>query len=242
MAENLAGKKIAILVDNGFEQAELLKPREALDHAGATTVVVSPAGKKVKGWDTKEWGDEIDVDMALSDADPADFDALQLPGGVMNPDHLRMKPEAVEFVRAFFDAGKPVAAICHAPWSLIEADVVRGRRITSWPSLKTDLKNAGAEWVDEEVVRDGNLVTSRKPDDIPAFNREMIASVCRNGWEGEKGGLEIAESEGALSLGTRYLLFRGERLASAAFGKRVGVLRLRLLAFAHCATLRMTEL
>jgi protease I len=175
MAENLAGKKIAILVENGFEQAELLKPREALDHAGATTVVVSPVNGKVKGWDMKEWGDEVEVDMALSDADPADFDALQLPGGVMNPDHLRMNPEAVEFVRAFFDAGKPVAAICHAPWSLIEADVVRGRRMTSWPSLKTDLKNAGAQWVDEEVVRDGNLVTSRKPDDIPAFNREMIA-------------------------------------------------------------------
>lgn len=180
MAENLAGKKIAILVENGFEQAELLKPREALDHAGATTVVVSPVNGKVKGWDMKEWGDEVEVDMALSDADPADFDALQLPGGVMNPDHLRMNPEAVEFVRAFFDAGKPVAAICHAPWSLIEADVVRGRRMTSWPSLKTDLKNAGAQWVDEEVVRDGNLVTSRKPDDIPAFNREMIALFAQS--------------------------------------------------------------
>jgi protease I len=175
MADNLAGKKIAILVDDGFEQVELLKPREALDHAGAVTQVVSPAGKRVKGWDMKEWGDEVEVDVALADAKAEDFDALQLPGGVMNPDHLRMKPEAVKFVRAFFDAGKPVAAICHAPWSLIEADVVRGRRVTSWPSLKTDLRNAGAEWVDEEVVRDGNLVTSRKPDDIPAFNREMIA-------------------------------------------------------------------
>src|ERR1700723_2139527 len=151
MADNLAGKKIAILVDDGFEQVELLKPREALDHAGAVTQVVSPAGKKVKGWDMKEWGDEVEVDVALTDA------------------------KAEDFVRAFFDAGKPVAAICHAPWSLIEADVVRGRRVTSWPSLKTDLRNAGAEWVDEEVVRDGNLVTSRKPDDIPAFNREMIA-------------------------------------------------------------------
>src|ERR1700733_2373696 len=174
MADNLAGKKIAILVDDGFEQVELLKPREALDHAGAVTQVVSPAGKRVKGWDMKEWGDEVEVDVALADAKAEDFDALQLPGGVMNPDHLRMKPEAVKFVRAFFDAGKPVAAICHAPWSLIEADVVRGRRVTSCPSLKTDLRNAGAEWVDEEVVRDGNPVTSRKPDDIPAFNREMI--------------------------------------------------------------------
>ena len=121
MAENLAGKKIAILVDNGFEQAELLKPREALDHAGATTVVVSPQSGKVKGWDTKDWGEEVEVDMALSEADAVDFDALQLPGGVMNPDHLRMNPEAVKFVQTFFDAGKPVAAICHAPWSLIEA-------------------------------------------------------------------------------------------------------------------------
>jgi protease I len=175
MAENLAGKKIAILVDDGFELVELLKPREALDHAGAVTQVVSPAGKRVKGWDMKEWGDEIDVDVALADARPEDFDALLLPGGVMNPDHLRMKPEAMNFVRAFFDADKPVAAICHAPWTLIEAAVVRGRRITSWPSLKTDLRNAGAGWVDEEVVRDRNLVSSRKPDDIPAFNREMIA-------------------------------------------------------------------
>ncbi len=175
MADKLAGKKIAILVTDGFEQVELLKPREALDHAGAVTQVVSPAGKKVKGWNHTDWGEEVEVDVALKSAEPADFDALQLPGGVMNPDHLRMIPEAVKFVKHFFETGKPVAAICHAPWSLIEADVVRGRTITSWPSLKTDLRNAGAEWVDQEVVREGNLVTSRKPDDIPAFNREMIA-------------------------------------------------------------------
>jgi protease I len=175
MAEKLVGKKIAILVADGFEQSELEKPRKALDEAGAVTQIVSPAGKKVKGWDHTKWGDEVEVDVALDKADPAEFDALQLPGGVMNPDHLRMNPKAVEFVRHFFDSGKPVAAICHAPWTLIEANVVRGRKIASWPSLKTDLRNAGAEWVDEEVVRDGNLVTSRKPDDIPAFNREMIA-------------------------------------------------------------------
>ncbi len=175
MAETLAGKRIAILVADGFEQVELLKPREALDQAGAMTKVVSPAGKKVKGWNHTEWGEEVEVDVELKSADPTEFDALQLPGGVMNPDHLRMNPEAVKFVKHFFDAGKPVAAICHAPWSLIEAGVVRGRQVTSWPSLKTDLRNAGAEWVDKEVVRDQNLVTSRKPDDIPAFNREMIS-------------------------------------------------------------------
>jgi protease I len=175
MAPTLAGKKIAILVADGFEQVELQKPRKALDEAGALTQVVSPAGKKVKGWDLKEWGEEVDVDVPLKEANADDFDALQLPGGVMNPDHLRMDAEAVEFVKHFFESGKPVAAICHAPWTLIEAEVVNGRKITSWPSLKTDLRNAGAEWVDEEVVRDGNLVTSRKPDDIPAFNKEMIA-------------------------------------------------------------------
>jgi len=184
--KTLAGKKIAILVADGFEQVELSKPREALDHAGAVTQIVSPAGKKVKGWNHTEWGEEMDVDVALKSADPGEFDALQLPGGVMNPDHLRMDPAAVKFVKHFFESGKPVAAICHAPWSLIEADVVRGRRITSWPSLKTDLRNAGAEWVDEEVVRDGNLVTSRKPDDIPAFNREMIALFAEGEGRGKK--------------------------------------------------------
>lgn len=184
--KTLAGKKIAILVADGFEQVELSKPREALDHAGAVTQIVSPAGKKVKGWNHTEWGEEMDVDVALKSADPGEFDALQLPGGVMNPDHLRMDPAAVEFVKHFFESGKPVAAICHAPWSLIEADVVRGRKITSWPSLKTDLRNAGAEWVDEEVVRDGNLVTSRKPDDISAFNREMIALFAEGEGRGKK--------------------------------------------------------
>ena len=171
---NLQGKKVAILVTDGFEQVELLEPRKALDQAGATTKVVSPAGKKVKGWNHKEWGDEVPVDVALDSVNVDEFDALLLPGGVMNPDHLRMIPKAVEFVKHFTDAGKPVAAICHGPWTLIEAGAVRGRTVTSWPSLKTDLKNAGATWVDKEVVSDPSLVTSRKPDDIPAFNREMI--------------------------------------------------------------------
>ncbi len=170
----LQGKKVAILVTDGFEQVELLEPRKALDEAGATTKVISPAGKKVKGWNHKEWGNEVPVDVALDSAKAEEFDALLLPGGVMNPDSLRMDPKAVAFVKKFTDAGKPVAAICHGPWTLVEAGAVRGRTITSWPSLKTDLKNAGANWVDKEVVSDHGLVTSRKPDDIPAFNREMI--------------------------------------------------------------------
>ncbi len=170
----LQGKKVAILVTDGFEQVELLEPRKALDEAGAKTQVISPAGKKVKGWNHKEWGNEVPVDISLDSAKADEFDALLLPGGVMNPDNLRMIPTAVEFVKHFTDAGKPVAAICHGPWTLIEAGAIRGRTLTSWPSLKTDLKNAGANWVDKEVVSDQGLVTSRKPDDIPAFNREMI--------------------------------------------------------------------
>ena len=172
--QNLQGKKVAILATNGFEQSELLEPRKALDQAGATTKVVSPEAGKIKGWNHKEWGQEVPVDLSLSSANANDFDSLLLPGGVMNPDHLRMNPQAVNFVKSFTDSGKPVAAICHGPWTLIEAGAVQGHTMTSWPSLKTDLKNAGANWVDKEVVRDGKLVTSRKPDDIPAFNREMI--------------------------------------------------------------------
>ncbi len=175
MTETLKGKKIAILATDGFEQDELLKPRKALDESGAKTVLVSLKKGKVKAWNMKEWGQEVESDLALDSANPNDFDALQLPGGAMNPDHLRMNPKAVQFVKHFFESGKPVAAICHAPWMLVEADVVRGRTVTSWPSIQTDLRNAGANWVDKQVVRDGNLVTSRKPDDIPAFNQEMIA-------------------------------------------------------------------
>jgi protease I len=174
MTSTLQGKKVAILVTDGFEQSELLEPRKALNEAGAITQVVSPAEKKVKGWNHKEWGNEVPVDISLDSANAQEFDALLLPGGVMNPDQLRMNPKAVAFVKQFTDAGKPVGAICHGPWTLIEAGAVRGRTLTSWPSLKTDLKNAGATWVDKEVVTDGLLVTSRKPDDIPAFNREMI--------------------------------------------------------------------
>jgi protease I len=172
--DNLEGVKVAILVTDGFEQIELIEPRQALDEAGAETQVVSPRGERVRGWNFTDWGDEVAVDVPLDRARPQDFDALLLPGGVMNPDNLRMQPEAVDFVRAFFDAGKPVAVICHGPWTVIEAGAARGRRIASWPSLKTDLRNAGAEWMDQEVVVDANLVSSRKPADIPAFNREML--------------------------------------------------------------------
>ncbi len=175
MAEKqLNGLKVAILATDGVEQVELLKPREALKNAEAETKVISPKSGKIKGWNHTEWGEQIPVDVELSNANPQDFDALLLPGGAMNPDKLRMEPKAVQFVKSFFQSGKPVAAICHAPWTIIEAGEAKGRRIASWPSIKTDLKNAGAEWVDEEMVRDGNLVTSRKPDDIPAFNRGMI--------------------------------------------------------------------
>jgi protease I len=170
----LYGKRVAILVTDGFEQAELLEPRKALDDAGATAQVISPAIDKVKGWNHTNWGNEIPVDVSLDSARAEDYHALLLPGGVMNPDRLRMNPKAVDFVKHFTDAGKPVAAICHGPWTLIEAGAVRGRTLTSWPSLKTDLRNAGANWVDHEVVADGSLVTSRKPDDIPAFNRAML--------------------------------------------------------------------
>ncbi len=172
---SLQGMRVAILATDGFEQVELTEPRKALDAAGAQTSVVAPATGTIRGWKFKDWGDEVQVDVPLDQADARQFDALQLPGGVMNPDRLRMQPEAVSFVRAFFDAGKPVAVICHGPWTIVEAGAAKGRRMTSWPSVKTDLVNAGADWVDQEVVVDGNLVSSRKPDDLPAFNREMLA-------------------------------------------------------------------
>ena len=166
-------------MENGFEQVELTKPRRALDAAGADTRIVSPRPERVRGWNFTEWGEEFAVDVPLDRARAEDFDALLLPGGVMNPDTLRMQPQAVAFIRAFFDSDKPVAVICHGPWTVIEAGAADGRRIASSPSLKTDLRNAGAEWVDEEVVVDGNLVSSRKPEDIPAFNREMINVFSR---------------------------------------------------------------
>ena len=181
MASNLSGKKIAILATDGFEQSELLDPRNALDQAGATTEVISPKTGEIKGWNHTEWGKPVKVDKALAQANAEDYAALVLPGGVMNPDHLRMEPAAVEFVRKFVEAGKPVAAICHGPWLLVEAGVVKGKKVTSWPSLKTDLRNAGAEWVDQEVCKDGQFITSRKPDDIPAFSRTIIDTLTASG-------------------------------------------------------------
>jgi protease I len=174
LANELRNKRVAALVDNGFEQSELVEPKKALEAAGATVDIVSPQSGKVKGWAMKDWGDEVGVDRELDGANAADYDALLLPGGVMNPDKLRSNRKAVSFVKAFIDAGKPIAAICHGPWTLIEAGGVQGRKMTSWPSLQSDLRNAGAHWVDQEVVTDNGLVTSRKPDDIPAFNRKMI--------------------------------------------------------------------
>jgi len=174
MPSRLNGKKIAILATDGFEQVELTEPREALDAAGAATFVLSLKGGHIKGWKFKEWGDIVEVDKTIEDANPNDYDALVLPGGVINPDHLRMDPTAVNFVKQFVGTGRPVAAICHGPWTLVEADVVRGKKVTSWPSIKTDLKNAGAEWVDQTVVVDHRLVTSRKPDDLPAFCDKML--------------------------------------------------------------------
>ena len=188
----LQGKKVAILVADGFEQVELTGPRQALDEAGAETRIVSPAKGQVQGWNHFDKGDKFPVDVALDQARPQEFDALLLPGGVANPDQLRILPKAVDFIRHFFTEGKPVAAICHAPWPLIDADVVRGRTITSWPSLKTDLINAGARWVDQEVVVDNGLVSSRKPQDIPAFNRKMIEEIMEGKHQRQPAGAGVA--------------------------------------------------
>ena len=174
----LNGKKVAILVAEGFEQVEMTEPRRALEDAGASTQIVSPAQGDVQGWKHFEKGDRFKVDVPLEQARAEDFDALLLPGGVANPDQLRAKPKAVQFVKAFVAAGKPIAAICHGPWTLINAGVVKGRHVTSWPSLRMDLLNAGATWTDEEVVSERGLVTSRKPDDLPAFNRKLVEEIA----------------------------------------------------------------
>jgi protease I len=174
MGDKLSGKKVAILAADGFEEVELTKPRKALEDAGAKTSVVSVKSGKIQGMNHADKGATVAVDVTLAEAKPPEFDALLIPGGLMNPDTLRSNDEALEFVRHFFRQGKPVAAICHAAWVLIDAEVVSGRTITSWPAIKTDVRNAGATWVDQDVVVDNGLVTSRKPDDIPAFNEKMI--------------------------------------------------------------------
>nr|WP_314465543.1 type 1 glutamine amidotransferase domain-containing protein [uncultured Novosphingobium sp.] len=170
-------KRVLIVATNGFEQSELTGPRDALNQAGIETVIASPESGEIKGWQHTDWGDSVKVDAALGSVSAGDFDALVLPGGQMNPDVLRTKPEAVQLVRDFLAAGKPVAAICHGPWLLVEADAVRGKTVTGWPSIRTDLRNAGANVVDQEVAVDGLLITSRKPDDIPAFSKAVIEAV-----------------------------------------------------------------
>jgi protease I len=193
----LDGRKIAILVANeGIEQVELTEPRKALEQAGATVELLAPEAGEAQAFNHLDKGDAFPVDRAVGAADAGDYDGLMLPGGVANPDNLRTHEEAVAFVRAFFEAGKPVAAICHAPWTLVEADVLKGRTLTSWPSLQTDIRNAGATWVDEEVVVDNGLVTSRKPDDIEAFNAKMIEEFCEGTHEGQKPEERFAK-EGA---------------------------------------------
>jgi protease I len=193
MAEQrLAGKTIAVLATDGFEQVELTEPVKALKAAGATVEVVSPKGGQIQGYNHHDKGETVPVDRPLSEADAGGYDGLVLPGGVINPDQLRLEPAAIDFVRSFVRSERPIAAICHGPWTLIDAEGVDGRRMTSWPSLKTDLRNAGAEWVDEEVVVDDGLVTSRKPDDLPAFCARMIEAFAegRGAGRGADAGAE----------------------------------------------------
>jgi protease I len=179
MNAEIKGKKIAILATDGYEQVELTDPKKNLEQAGATVDVISIKKGQIKGWDKTDWGKSVKVDYLVSEVKPADYDGLVLPGGQINPDKLRTDQGAVSFIREFVESGKPVAAICHGPWGLIEADVVKGKTVTSWPSVHTDLKNAGANWVDKEVVQDGNLITSRKPEDIPAFSNKFIESLAK---------------------------------------------------------------
>ena len=181
----LDGKRVAILATDGFEQSELFEPKKALEAAGATVHIVSINPGVIKGWNDEDWGETIGVDFTVEEANAAEYNALVLPGGVMNPDKLRINDLAVTFVTGFFERGLPVGAICHAPWTLINADVVDGRTLTSWPSLEHDLKNAGATWVDEEVVCDQGLVTSRKPDDLPAFCNKLIEEIAEGFHQGQ---------------------------------------------------------
>ncbi len=187
MTSKLRGKTVAIVCTDGFEQSEMTEPRRALDEAGAKTVLVAPSGEKVKGWKHVEWGDSFPVDQTIDAVRAEDFDALLLPGGQMNPDKLRMDEKVVAFVRAFVEAGKPIAAICHGPWTLINAGGVKGRKMTSWPSIRLDLENAGASWTDAPVVVDKGLVTSRKPDDIPQFNAKMIEEFAEGPHDARRG-------------------------------------------------------
>jgi protease I len=179
MNAKMQGKKIAILATDGFEQVELTEPKKALEAAGATVDVISPKPGQIRGWKFTDWGESTKVDKTFDDAEGSDYDGLVLPGGQMNPDKLRMDSKAVAFVAEFFNSGKPIGAICHGPWMLVEAGVLKKRTLTSWPSLRTDIRNAGGHWVDEEVVTDQNLTTSRKPDDLPAFNERLIREFSK---------------------------------------------------------------
>jgi len=193
MSDQLKGKRVAALVAQGFEQVELSEPKRALEAAGAVVHVVSPEKDRVRGWNRTEWGEYVPVDRSLEQAAADEYDALLLPGGVMNPDRLRMQPTAVQFVKRFFEQGKPIAVICHGGWTLAEADVVRGVKLTSYPSIRRDLVNAGAEWVDQEVVVDRGIVSSRRPDDLPAFIRKMIEEFAK-GQHGEAGHRPLVET------------------------------------------------
>lgn len=190
MSDNLKGTKVAILATDGFEQSELEEPKKALEEAGAEVFIIAPEGGEIKGWDETDWGKSVKVDVLLGDTIPETYDALVLPGGVMNPDKLRVNNKVIDFVKSFFDAGKPVGAICHAPWTLINVGVVKGRKMTSWESLQKDLENAGAEWIDSEVVVDNGLVTSRKPADLPAFNKKLIEEISEGIHQGQKSAAQ----------------------------------------------------
>jgi protease I len=192
MADSLKGKKVAIIAADMVEQVELLEPRKALEAAGAKTELISIKPGEIQGFNHFEPGDKIKVDKLIEEADAADYDALMIPGGVGNPDQLRGDENVVSFVRDFFEQGKPVAAICHAPWVLVEAGVLKGRKVTSWPTLQTDIRNAGGNWVDEQVVVDQGMVTSRKPDDIPAFNKKMIEEFAEGVHEGQRDKAKAA--------------------------------------------------
>jgi protease I len=194
MADRLKGKKVAIVAADMVEQVELMEPRKALEDAGAETELISLKPGEIQGFNHFDPADKIKVDRAIEEVEASDYDALMIPGGVGNPDQLRGDENVVSFVRDFFEAGKPVAAICHGPWVLVEAGVVRDRTLTSWPTLQTDIRNAGGNWVDEQVVVDQGLVTSRKPDDIPAFNDKMIEEFCEGKHTGQREKTEAASS------------------------------------------------
>jgi protease I len=188
------GKRVAFLATDGVEQVELTEPWSAVEREGGEPELVSLEAGEIQGFEHLDKADTFTVDKAVAEADAGDYDGLVLPGGVANPDFLRMDEDAVRFARAFFQAGKPVAAICHGPWTLVEADVVRGRRLTSFPSIRTDIRNAGGEWVDEEVVVDAGFVTSRKPDDLPAFCEKLVEEICEG--PHEEQALQTASAEG----------------------------------------------